>query len=104
MPDAIDWLYRNTEDMPCNKAPEKKQSWSVCNSAGEDAHTTADLEIGATVSSPGGRLRRWTTDTKHPRVAAGARETLHGSCGRHGRDWLHPIFGLMFLYWVDVYA
>jgi len=31
--------------------PDKKQCWSVLTSAGEDAHTTADLEIGATVSS-----------------------------------------------------
>jgi hypothetical protein len=44
---------------PC---PKNKQSWSVLKSAGGDALATADLEIGATVSSPVGWLCRWTAD------------------------------------------
>jgi len=40
-------------------APDRKEGWPVCESAGGDAHTTADLEIGATVSSSVGRQRRW---------------------------------------------
>ena len=50
------WLCRWTTD--------KKQGRPFCESAGEDALTTADLEISATVSSPVGRQRRWETSTR----------------------------------------
>jgi len=49
---------------------DKKQGWPVCESAGGDAHTTADLEIGATDSSPVGRQRRRKTEMR-------SKESLH---------------------------
>ena len=47
--------------------PRKRQTSPVRTSAGEDARTTADLEIGDTVSSKAGRQRRLGAK-KQPRI------------------------------------
>jgi len=58
------WPYRHAPQRVPRSCPNKKHSWTVLKSAGEDARTTADQEIGATVSSIAVRRSRWTTVTE----------------------------------------
>jgi hypothetical protein len=47
---------------------DKKQAWPAWKSAGGEARTTADLEIGATFSSIAGRRGRWTYEAQDRRL------------------------------------